>query len=71
MQDLAVRFEVVCGPTGLAARPGLQSESNFRFRCYRIPYFDELLAQHSRVRRFLPGLARVAQLAPRRPLSPC
>ena len=26
------------------------------------PYFDELLAQHSRVRRFLPGLARVAQL---------
>ena len=26
------------------------------------PYFDELVAQHSRVRRFLPGLARVAQL---------
>ncbi len=26
------------------------------------PYFDELLAQHGRVRRFLPGLARVAQL---------
>jgi hypothetical protein len=25
------------GPTGLAARPGLQSESNFPFRCYRLP----------------------------------
>jgi hypothetical protein len=23
--------------TELAARPGLQSESNFRFRCYRTP----------------------------------
>ena len=26
------------------------------------PYFDELLAQYGRARRFLPGLARVAQL---------
>ena len=31
------RLWVVCGPTGLAARPGLQSESNFRLRCYRPP----------------------------------
>ena len=28
---------VGCGPTDLAARPGLQSESNFRFRCYSTP----------------------------------
>jgi TnpA family transposase len=26
------------------------------------PYFDELLAQHRRIRRFLPGLVRVAHL---------
>ena len=26
------------------------------------PYFDELLAQHRRVRRFLPGLVRAAHL---------
>lgn len=26
------------------------------------PYFDELLMQHSRIRRFLPGLLRVAHL---------
>ena len=28
---------VGCGPTNLAAQPGLRSESNFRFRCYWTP----------------------------------
>ena len=30
-------LRVGCGSTGLPARPGLQSESNFRFHCYRNP----------------------------------
>jgi hypothetical protein len=35
-------FWVGCGPTSLAAWPGLQSESNFRFRCYRTPDLAKL-----------------------------
>jgi hypothetical protein len=31
------------GPTGLAAWASLQCESNFRFRCYRTPYFHTVM----------------------------
>jgi len=40
---------VVCGPTGRASRPGLQSGSNFRFRCYRIPNYGEQFRAGERI----------------------
>jgi hypothetical protein len=44
------------GPTDLAAWPGLQSESNFRFRCYRAPKIGATRLNMSRGRFLIHGL---------------
>jgi len=47
----------------LAARPGLQSESNFRFRCYRPPLTGVTAHQQTTGRADSPKWARLLAVA--------